>query len=619
MGWLAKHVIAPRGIRFLLLSVLLVALVPVLLVQAGAYWRWFDWREHHAIQENLAAARCAATAFDSYIRCLAHQELAIGTAMASLEPHAAEQTNQYLARNVADYPSVRSFHWLNTQGQILGSSHAMPAGQPVLDSRFLQEILASRQRCIVSDLSNDNGLVSFQVARCIRNGTGEPLGIVLAIADPQHLDTVIKTEQLDQGGIVLLDRRARIVCRSPHMEMTWDQRQHRAEELPSLSPAAPEISGVETTGLSGQRMATARVLLPDIGWMVGAGRPMSHMMAPIWHDLLGGAAVALVAMVGSAALALAISRRINRAILHLRNHALAVGHGNPEYQAYTGGITELREVAEALSQASCLREQSEQQLKALNETLEQRVTERTAVAEQRAAQLRALAWQMTQVEEREQRRVAHILHEHFQQLLVGAKFDVSLMRSQMCGSDTCKGPPILERINQVLDQAIAESRSLTVELSPPILYAVGLCEALHWLGRWMFTKHQLEVDVQTDQAVEPKAEKIRVLLFRAVRELLLNVVKHAETHRASVKLQAAAPGCVQVVVSDDGVGFSREALRVQHGSTSGFGLFSLQERIGLLGGHLHVDSHPGKGTRITLQVPTSIGTIADQQTSGSSL
>ena len=264
---------------------------------------------------------------------------------------------------------------------------------------------------------------------------------------------------------------------------------------------------------------------------------------------------------------------------------------------YGRDITRRRQAEDALRQ-------SHEQLKALNETLEHRVAERTAVAEDRAAQLRLLASQLSQAEERERQRVAHILHDHFQQLLAGAKFDLGFLDTHLCGDEGCQAPAVLERVNQVLDQAITESRTLSVELSPPVLQATGLCEALHWLGRWMQDKHGLQVDVQAEKAGEPRAQDRRSLLFHAVRELLFNVVKHAHTNRAAVRL-VAEQDYTQVTVEDGGVGFDPERLQVKSDLASGFGLFGLRERLELLDGQLRIESRPGEGTRIHLRVSKS--------------
>ena len=148
------------------------------------------------------------------------------------------------------------------------------------------------------------------------------------------------------------------------------------------------------------------------------------------------------------------------------------------------------------------RKQAEEQLRSLNATLEQRVAERTALAESRAAQLRDLALQLIKAEEKERRRITNILHDHLQQTLVAAKLRVGLMRRH---PERPAGEP-LDHIQEALSEAIRVSRSLTVELCPPILYDGGLAQALQWLARWMQDRQGLQVNVATEPA--PAAEEL---------------------------------------------------------------------------------------------------------------
>lgn len=242
---------------------------------------------------------------------------------------------------------------------------------------------------------------------------------------------------------------------------------------------------------------------------------------------------------------------------------------------------------------------AEQQLKELNETLERRVAERTAEAEQRAAQLRALAADLAQAEQRERKRIAQILHDHFQQLLVGAKFDLSIVHSRLPGPEAGQD---LERVSRTLDEAIEASRSLAVELSPPVLHDAGLAAGLAWLGRWMHERHGLPVDVHAAAGIEPADEDVRIVLFHAVQELLFNVVKHARAQRAVIEV-CQADHRLEIVVRDDGTGFDLSAHRAREQVLSGFGLFSIRERLEMLGGGLEVQSEPGRGTRVVLHVP----------------
>jgi signal transduction histidine kinase len=252
------------------------------------------------------------------------------------------------------------------------------------------------------------------------------------------------------------------------------------------------------------------------------------------------------------------------------------------------------------------RKQAEKQLKALNETLEQRVAERTATANRRAAQLQALAAELTRTEHRERRRLAQILHDHLQQLLYAARLHLDTLRRHSADEH----PPLetIDRIDAFLEECIGESRSLTVQLCPPALYEAGLASAIEWLGRYMEQTCGLSVEVVADPEVEPESEELRILLFEAARELLFNVLKHAETGRARLETLASPDGEVRLVVSDEGAGFTPVDLNVDKAAaSSGFGLFSIRERLELLGGRMEVATAPGRGTRITISAPSRGG------------
>ncbi|NLG48920.1 MAG: PAS domain S-box protein [Chloroflexi bacterium] len=261
-----------------------------------------------------------------------------------------------------------------------------------------------------------------------------------------------------------------------------------------------------------------------------------------------------------------------------------------------GLVFSLLDVTERERAGQALRER-ESQLEELNETLEQRVTERTALAEERASQLRALAVELTQAEERERRRLAQNLHDNLQQLLAAAKISVNILQEQLDGELL---RPLMGQIDTLLGESIATSRSLTTELSSPILYDAGLGAALCALGRQTQERHHLSVVVEVDPEAEPEAEPVRVLLFQAVRELLFNVVKHAHATQAYVHMLCEPEDQVCIIVGDDGVGFS---IPPKKESNQGFGLFSIRERLELMGGSMVIDSVPGQGTHVRLYAP----------------
>lgn len=243
------------------------------------------------------------------------------------------------------------------------------------------------------------------------------------------------------------------------------------------------------------------------------------------------------------------------------------------------------------------------ELQSLNQTLEHRVVLRTAEAERRASQLRSLAGQLTGAESQERRRIAQVLHEELQQLLVAARLALRRLRAASGTKDRLHAG---EQADDLLRRAIESSQSLTAELRPPILYELGLVPALEWLAGRMLERHSLSVRVEADALRTALDEPVLGFVFEAVRELLFNVTKHARVREAQVRISCSGEDWLRIAVIDQGVGFD-PAGAVGHGSPSGFGLFSIRERLQLLGGNLEIDSVPGQGARVVLAVPQGAG------------
>jgi PAS domain S-box-containing protein len=250
------------------------------------------------------------------------------------------------------------------------------------------------------------------------------------------------------------------------------------------------------------------------------------------------------------------------------------------------------------------RKKGEEELRRAKEDLEERVRQRTAELATRARQLRALAGELAVTEQRERRRMAKVLHDHLQQLLVAAKYRVAILGRT--GDDLLQ--QATREVAELLDESIAASRSLTTELSPPILHEAGLNDGLEWLARRMDEKHGLFVELTLEAASPPLAEDVKILLFESVRELLFNAVKHSRTRSANVSSRFV-DGHLQLLVADRGVGFEPKAIPLAGEAGGGFGLFSIRERLELIGGRLEIDSSPGKGSRFLLTAPLASAAV----------
>lgn len=245
------------------------------------------------------------------------------------------------------------------------------------------------------------------------------------------------------------------------------------------------------------------------------------------------------------------------------------------------------------------RKQAEEELRVLNESLERRVAERSVIAEYRAEQLQKLTLELTLAEQRERQRLAMVLHDGLQQILVGAKIQLGFVQKSR---DIRQA---VEQVTELIDDAIETSRSLTAELSPPILLHGDLVLALQWLVRWKHSKYGLDTRLIVRNKIKPPADEITLLLFQALRELLFNVVKHAGVKEATVTI-GEDNGMIEAVVEDRGRGFDPAGLRAEGGGSEGIGLFSIRERLSYFGGFMEIQSAPGKGSRFRMTLPRSV-------------
>ena len=231
------------------------------------------------------------------------------------------------------------------------------------------------------------------------------------------------------------------------------------------------------------------------------------------------------------------------------------------------------------------------------------LAERTAELERRTFQLSRMASDLTLAEQRARQEIAKTLHDGLQQLLVLALLNLE----QHVKRETERGTPPSELLSGTADnlgQAIAAARSLSIDLFPPVLHHAGLPAALTWLANWASDRYGLHVDVAADPLADSPRTDVRTLLFESVRELLFNAVKHANVDRVELTLQSDASGRLRITVADHGIGFEPARLPQPSKSESvGWGLFSIRERIALLGGEFTIDSAPGAGTRFQLMAP----------------
>ena len=217
-------------------------------------------------------------------------------------------------------------------------------------------------------------------------------------------------------------------------------------------------------------------------------------------------------------------------------------------------------------------------------------------------ELRSLASQLSLAEERERRRLAIYVHDHISQVLATCSMKLSALSEEVSSARTKKA---IDEVDTLLKHLITETRALTFELSSPLLYELGLEAALEQLTEQLHEQHGIQFSFKNDKRRKPLDDDIRVLVFQAVRELLINAVKHSQASFIEVSLKRVN-NQLCTYVEDNGTGFDTSQFSNDRKRFKGFGLFSIRERLNFVGGKIEIKPMTETGTQIILTVPLKL-------------
>ncbi len=226
------------------------------------------------------------------------------------------------------------------------------------------------------------------------------------------------------------------------------------------------------------------------------------------------------------------------------------------------------------------------------------ITERKKAEEKLLAyqrQLRRLASELSLAEERERRRIAIMLHDHIGQTLVMAKIKLCLLKDIVFSQQHNE---IVSDIKTLLEKSIQYTKSLTFELSPPILYELGFELAIEWLCEQIQEEHNINFDFNDDGNPKPLNKDVSVLMFQAIRELFMNIVKHSRAQKVNVSIWRDGNRLL-ISIKDNGIGFDSSKID----KSKSFGFFSIHERLQHFGGTFSIQAKPGHGSQAILTAP----------------
>ncbi len=236
--------------------------------------------------------------------------------------------------------------------------------------------------------------------------------------------------------------------------------------------------------------------------------------------------------------------------------------------------------------------------KQLKKEIRERVRiQKTLLINQR--KLRSMSSKLSLAEEKERRHIAIELHDSIGQTLALLKIKIAESKSTAISNDVINQ---LTEIIKIIDETIIETRTLAFDLSSPILYTLGLEAAIERLSEKIQTEHNISCHFNDDKEEKKIDDDISILLFQSVRELLINVVKHAKAKNIEISVQKDSE-CILIQILDDGVGFNIEKVGDYWEKNGGFGLFSIRERIDNIKGSFQIESNKKSGTKVSLKAP----------------
>jgi signal transduction histidine kinase len=301
----------------------------------------------------------------------------------------------------------------------------------------------------------------------------------------------------------------------------------------------------------------------------------------IQYVLLRNAAFLLIAIFLSIVIVYLTVKKFTRPLDTLTRSVKALGKGLRVGQVPVETTDEIGSLASAFNEMIVARGMAEESL-------------RSMVSE--------MSMMESRIEERERHSIAADLHDYVGQNLAVLLFKLAALGKTLSSPENIVR---LKEIREIIGRTIQYTRSLTVELSPPVLTEIGLEAAVESLAEEIQKTYGMRITIADDGQPKQADDETRYLLFRIVRELLMNVVKHAKASVVTICL-ARSDDIMHIAVEDNGIGFDAEKGAVRG---SGFGLFAIRERLKRVGGYFEIDSRSGSGTKVILSVPLKSKTI----------
>ena len=219
-------------------------------------------------------------------------------------------------------------------------------------------------------------------------------------------------------------------------------------------------------------------------------------------------------------------------------------------------------------------------------------------------QLSRLTQQVVSAQEEERHRLSRELHDEMGQTLTMMSINLTAVENELASELSPTARHRLEETNSLADQLLEQVRDLSLDLRPPMLDDFGLISALRWYASRYGRRLNIKVELQAIDLQERLLANVETALYRITQEALTNVARHAQASKVSLRLERRGSS-VAAFIEDDGRGFDVAQLGERDAAPPGVGVLGMQERVSSLGGRFSIESSPGHGTRLAIEIPIS--------------
>ncbi len=505
-------------------------------------------------------------------------------------------------------------------GLIFLSTDKRELGNDISDFPYFTDQLRTDEHCesnLLFTHQTKNPILHF--SRLVRDETGKSIAVLVMEVNTE--DIIKPILYIDKG----LGEKAEVLLVNQNGNMITSLKRPLPKEntaaLLKFEPLVLAVGGkegmLETEDYRGDSVLAAYRYLrvnPQWGWGMVVKRDKSELFEPLRRDIFYTFLVGIAGILVFSGFTVYLSKKITDPIRSLSLTAEKVSKGDLDARTPVGKQDEVGTLAltfnSMVDQIQNWQKELEQkvssrtaELMTANENLKSEINERKIVEDklrQYQKHLRSLASELSMAEERERRDIAIGLHDHIVQNLAFSKIKLCTLSEKNAACRELNSS--FQEIIGLIDQTIQSTRSLTFELSPPILYELGFEPAIAWLSEHFSKQHNIAISFKDDKRSKPLDDETNVLLFRSIRELLVNTIKHAQAKTVQISLERKGQ-YLWVTVEDNGLGFDP----VKTDQSSGFGLFSLRERLDYHGVRFNLESTPGKGTKAAIIVPLTDG------------